>query len=609
MRSLTLLPAVLASLLLTAFQCQRSSLPQQDAITAEEFLNHVKILASDEFEGRRAGERGAELAAQYVAREFKEYGLRAVGDDGSNYQKFEFTASLELGPKNVLSFQRRTESTLFDLGEDYLPLSLSEDGNVSGEVVFVGYGISAPDLGYDDYDGIDVKDRVVVALRFTPEGDDRHSDFSRHAPVRRKAMTARDRGASAIVLVTGPLDVDAGAEDNPMRLVVDYTGGRGGIIGVSARNSVAEDLLAPLGSTLREIQTSINEQKKPKSIVIPDARVTVGVELIEKKATTSNIVGFLEGNDPARKDELIVVGAHHDHLGFGGQGSLVPDTVAVHNGADDNASGTAGLLELAQWFAAHKSEIQRSLLFISFGAEEEGLLGSAHYVKHPIFPLEKTTAMINLDMIGRLQDSSLIVGGAGTSPAWTNLIQKTSGAEHFRLKLNQDGFGPSDHASFYGKDIPVLFFFTNLHEDYHRPTDDWQRIQSEDAHRIVKLVQSILMELANSSERPLFTKAETTPPAAGGDTRGIRAYVGTIPDFSESGSGYKIGGVTAGSPADKAGLKAGDVMVKFGGREIRNIYDYTYALQDFKPGEEVEVEVIRADVRITVKILLERRSR
>ncbi|MFQ5798396.1 MAG: M28 family peptidase [Bacteroidota bacterium] len=609
MRSRFLLVLVLASGLLAAFQCERSSLPRHESITAEEFFHHVKILASDEFEGRRAGTRGARIAAEYVADEFKRYGLKRVGDSRSYFQQFEFIADLQLGSENFLSLVIKNDSSRFLPQYDFMPLSFSDNGNLTAEAAFVGYGISAPDLNYDDYEGIDVKGKVVLALRFTPEGDKPHIEFSRFAALRRKAVTARERGARAIIFVNGPLDVEAGEEDIPSRLRLDYAGGRGGIIAVSAKTKVAEDLLMPMGITLREIQTFLNTEKKPKSFVIPDSKATVSVELIERKATTANVVGLVEGNDPNLKDEVVIVGAHYDHLGFGGQGSMVPDTVAIHNGADDNASGTAGLLELAQLFAARRSDLKRSLLFIAFGGEEEGLLGSAHYVENPIVPLENTVAMVNMDMIGRLKDSSLIVYGAGTSPLWNELIQKTGGAVNFHLKLNEEGFGPSDHASFYGKDMPVLFFFTGLHEDYHRPTDDWQKIQSEDAQRIVQYVHDLVFAIANRTERLLFTKVEISPRPATDDTRTLRAYVGTIPDFSESGRGYKIGGVAAGSPADMAGIKAGDLMVNFGGKEILNIYDYTYALQEFKPGDKVEVVVIRDGEELNMRVTLERRSR
>ncbi len=609
MSSRLLILSLLSAFFLIGFQCRDSSIPRNEAITTGEFLNHVKILASDEFEGRRAGTKGADWAAKYIADEFKHYGLERVGDDDTYFQRFNFTADMKLGEDNYLSVQYRQDSFQFTPGTDFIPLSFSENGSASGEAVFVGYGISAPDLDYDEYEGIDVTDKIVIALRFTPEGTDPHRDFSRYSPLRRKAMTAREKGAAAIIFVTGPLDVEEGEHDKPLRLRVDYTGGRGGIIAVSSKKKMLEEVLEPMGVSLREVQESINSEKTPKSLEIADSKVTIGVELIEIEGWTVNVLGLLEGNNPATSDEHVVVGAHYDHLGFGGEGSMVPDTFAIHNGADDNASGTAGLLEIAQAFAAKKSSLERNMLFVAFGGEEEGLLGSSYYVKNPVFPLEKTIAMINLDMIGRLRDSSVIVYGAGTSPQWEDLIHMTSGASSFRLKLNEEGFGPSDHSSFYAKDIPVLFFFTGLHSDYHRPTDDWDKIHVEEAQRLVQYVHDLVFDLANRAERPLFAKVDTVRRPAAGDARTFRAYVGTIPDFSESGKGYKIGGITPGSPADKAGMKAGDLMIRFGGKEVRNIYDYTYALQEFKPGDEVEVVIVRNSEELTVKVVLGRRSR
>lgn len=596
----------LCGLLSVAFRCDEPSVPRSEKITAEEILNHVKILSSDELEGRRAGTNGAERAANYVANEFGQVGLKPAGDDGSYFQDFEFIASQKLGPDNELQLAVNGTTIQFDIEKEYEPQSFSDNGTVKAEAVFVGYGISAPDLMYDDYAGVDVADRVVIALRFTPDGNDPHSDFNPYAPLRRKAMTAREKGAKGIIFVTGPLDADRGEKDAPVRRRGDLSGGRSGILVVSAKSAFADSAVAPVGSTLRDLQSSINSNRKPNSQTISQIEVTLGVDLIDEIARTSNVLGFLQGSKLG--EEFVVIGAHYDHLGYGGEGSLEPDAVEIHNGADDNASGTAGLLELAQWFSAHRSAIDRSILFLSFGAEEDGLLGSAYYVKNPKMPLDRIVAMINLDMIGRLRDSVLIVGGAGTSPDWKDLLHSTPGAEQFNLKFNQEGFGPSDHASFYGRNIPVLFFFTNLHEDYHRPSDDWQKIRSSDEEQIVKYVRELALRIANEPAKPTFAKVEAAPPPSD-ETRTLRAYVGTIPDFSESGAGYKIGGVTPGSPAEKAGIKEGDVMVKFGGKEIRNIYDYTYVLQDSKPGDVVEVEVLRGDQRVTVSVTLESRSR
>jgi hypothetical protein len=315
---------------------------------------------------------------------------------------------------------------------------------------------------------------------------------------------------------------------------------------------------------------------------------------------------MIEGSDPKLKDEYLVIGAHYDHLGLGGAGSLVPDTVAVHHGADDNASGTAGVLELAQAFESQKSAPRRSILFMSFGAEEEGDLGSDYFVKHPLVPLQKIVGMINLDEVGREKDSTLIVYGTGTSPLWDSLLTKFNTPKQFNLKLNPEGFGPSDHASFYAKDIPVLFFFTGVHEDYHKPSDTWDKINAEGEQSILEFVEKIAYDVADREEKPLFTKADS--PRQMGGNAGLRVYFGTIPDYAEQVNGVKISAVRKGSPAEKARVMGGDIIVKLGGKTIKNIYDYTYALQDLKPGDEVELTVKRGDKMIQLKGVLGRRG-
>jgi Iap family predicted aminopeptidase len=321
---------------------------------------------------------------------------------------------------------------------------------------------------------------------------------------------------------------------------------------------------------------------------------------------TANVVGLLEGNDPVLRDEVILIGAHYDHLGLGGEHSLAPDKIGeVHNGADDNASGVAGLLELAQALAAVRSSLRRSILFIAFSAEELGLLGSNHYVKHPILPLERTVAMLNFDMIGRLRESGVIVYGVGTSPFWASALQRANEAIRLNLRIRDDGVGPSDHTSFYLRGIPVLHFFTGVHEDYHKPSDDAEKITAEGTERIISLAYALVRELDRQPTRPAFVRVREERREA--VASGFRVYIGTIPDYAESTDGVKIAGVRPGSPAEKAGLQVGDVILRVGSREIRNVYDYTYALQELKAGEEVEILVSRRGERLLLKVIPERR--
>ena len=303
------------------------------------------------------------------------------------------------------------------------------------------------------------------------------------------------------------------------------------------------------------------------------------------------------------KDEYIVVGAHYDHLGWGGDGAMIKDTVAIHNGADDNASGTSGLIELAEWFSANPQP--RSLIFVAFGAEELGLLGSADFVKNPPVPLDQITAMVNMDMIGRMEGNEFVAGGAGTSSIWKDLVTEKASVYGLKPKFDNSGFGSSDHQSFYVKDIPVLFFFTSTHTDYHRPSDDWIWINTEGEVQIVKLARDVLEDLGSRDERPDFVEVQQEH---SGGRRGFAVSLGTIPDYAATDvEGMKITGARKGSPADKAGMKSGDILVKLGDKEIKSIYDYMYALQEAKAGEPTEAVVLREGQRVTLEVIPARR--
>lgn len=314
-----------------------------------------------------------------------------------------------------------------------------------------------------------------------------------------------------------------------------------------------------------------------------------------------NVVGFLHGSDKTLSREVVVIGAHFDHLGMGGRNAL--DSVkAFHYGADDNASGTAGVLELAEYFTKHRKEIKRSLVFITFSGEEEGLFGSAHYVKHPLVSLEHTQAMINMDMIGRLKDSVLIVEGMGTSPEWkkivdTTLAKKMPIAFHFK----PDGEGPSDHSSFYRKNLPVLFFFTGLHKDYHKASDTKDKINYKGEEQVLSIVKNVVVKTANFAGKLPFTivPVDTTK-----KTKGFHAYVGGVPDYGYDGEGLKISDITPGSPAAAAGLKAEDIVIQFGDMYIKNIYDYTNALSKYNAGDTVKFIVKRGRDTVTVSVTL-----
>ncbi|MFO7260657.1 MAG: M20/M25/M40 family metallo-hydrolase [bacterium] len=323
------------------------------------------------------------------------------------------------------------------------------------------------------------------------------------------------------------------------------------------------------------------------------------------QGTGRNVIARLEGRDPALRDEFIVIGAHYDHLGRGGFGSLAPETDAVHNGADDNASGVAALLAIAERLAANPPA--RSVIFIAFTGEEVGLLGSAHYTAHPAAPLERTRAMLNLDMVGRLGEGPLIVYGTGTAAEWDGILDTAASAAGVELARKEDGYGPSDHTSFYLKDIPVLHFFTNTHDDYHRPSDDWERIDVQGIERVVAVAEAAARAVADRPAALTLRRGVGTPPSAS-QNRGYGAYLGSIPDYTPAERGVRVAGVREGSPADLAGLQAGDVIVGFDDQEIADIYAMTEALRARKPGDTVRIRVLREGKEITVTAVLGQRG-
>lgn len=603
MKSRTLAFAVLVVLFPFLLIAQTHRSPD---ITADELRDHVRFLASDELEGRRAGSTGADKAAQYIASEFKQDGLSPMGDQGSFLQRFEFVAGVKLGSKNSFTTETRGKPRALVLNENYRPLGLSSNDEFAGEVVFAGYGISAPDKDYDDYKGVDVAGKAVVVLRYAPGSDSTRNEFDQFSSLRYKASKAKELGAKALIVVTGPLDSD---KDGLIKLTYDQSIGNSGIPAISITCAAMDKFLEGTGTTIKLLQQEIIRSKHPRSMVLQDVRVKIQTDVEEIPNWSSNVIGFLEGNDPAFKNEVVVVGAHYDHLGFGGEGSgsLRPDTVAIHHGADDNASGTSGLLELAQAFSSRRIELKRSLLFIAFTGEEEGLLGSAHFVKNPTIPLERTVTMINMDMIGRLNNKKLIIYGTGTSREFDSLIIAHNSDSAFALSLVKDGFGPSDQSSFYGKQIPVCFFFTDLHSDYHRPSDTWDKLNYAGMEQVVRFVEALALDIDRESNRPRYIAVEM-PKASGNIGRSYRVYMGTIPDFGEQVEGMKLSGVREGSPAAKAGLRAGDIIVKFGKLDVKNLYDFTYALGEHKPGDEVEVVVKRGQEVLTTKVKLERRN-
>ncbi|HEX4137986.1 MAG TPA: M28 family peptidase [Bryobacteraceae bacterium] len=584
--------------------------------SAERYLSHIKFLASPEMKGRESGSPELEKAAQYIATHFKSDGLKPA--DGKNYlQAFEITTSAKLGKANRLDFTMKDDSESLQTGKEFVPINFSGRGKASGGVVFAGYGITAPEYNYDDYAGINAHGKFVVVLEHEPQEYDEKSVFdgkvyTDHSQLYSKAANARKHGAAGVILVWDRINHENGSDKEELEPFGGTTGPTdAGILVVQMKERVAESWLRGAGKDLQEIERGINTDVKPRSFALPGVEVRENVDVERVVKTVHNVLGYL----PGETDEYVIIGAHYDHLGLGGQYSLAPSlTGTVHPGADDNASGTSGVIELARHFSALPKP-KRGILFMTFAGEELGLLGSGYYANHPELPLGKAVAMINMDMIGRVRDGKLYVGGAGTG---TTLRQDLDSLTPRFSSLHVDysdnsGYGSSDHTSFTAKQVPVLFFFSGLHADYHKPSDTWDKIDSKAAVEVVQLVAAVTDRLDSDAGRPRFVRVEEKENSHGGVVSGSGGggygpYFGSVPDFAEPPRGVRFADVTPGSPAAKAGLKAGDILVRFGKDPIQNLYDFTYALRAHKVGEEVEVEVLRADKNLTAKVTLTERK-
>ncbi len=566
------------------------------AIREESYRDSVKFLASEQLKGRLTGTPELEKAARWIAGRFRELGIPPVPGQKDYFQRFDVTVSASLGKGNRLSESLdggRPRALAF--GQEFQPLNLSATGRAAGEVVFAGYGITAPEYGYDDYEGIDVKGKIVLLLRHEPQEFDEKSPFAgraytTHAQVQNKAVNAKFHGAAAVLFVN---DLPNHADDEDR---LDRFSGRAGpasadIPFVQVRASVAGRWLERAGVSLKQWVEETDRTLKPKRVAIPGLRVEVAAEVVRKRSASPNVAAYL----PGETDEYVIIGAHFDHLGMGEQSSMAPDLAgkAIHYGADDNASGTAGLLELAAYFAGRPKQ-KRGILFLAFSGEELGLIGSNHYVNNPLLPLEKAAAMINMDMIGRIQNGRAYVGGAGTGDSLKKILEEAMQGSPLQFDFSdQGGYGSSDHFSFVNRQVPVLFFFSGLHADYHKPSDTWEKINAAAAAQMLEVVARVAERLAGAETRPQYVKVQMPQQPAMAGSAGSGAWFGSVPDMGESKDGFRISDVMKGSPAEEAGLKGGDVIVEFDGKPIANLYDFTYALRTKKPGDSVVVKYRR----------------
>lgn len=594
--------AVLSCTLLAA-----AAPPAVPTTDAHRYLDDIKVLTTPAMEGRGDGTKGLTRAAQMIEKRFKSLGLEPAGTK-SYLQPFTVITGARLKGSNHFAVLTGDQKKELKPKEDFVPFSFSSSGAAHGPLVFAGYGISADEFQYDDYAGIDVKDKIVVILRYEPASfavKTGNHGMTQHSQLITKAINARNHGAKALVLVNGKLG--DGEEDLLTRFGSVSGPENIGILFVQVKNAVAESWLKAAGKSLKELQDQIDASSKPGSFALPESQsASLKVSVESTRATVNNVLAYL----PGKTDEYVIIGAHFDHLGRGNFDSLAPSQIGqIHPGADDNGSGTAGVLELARVLAPQKGQLRRGILFASFAGEELGLLGSAEWVKEPTRPLEKAVAMLNMDMIGRIKDDKVYIGGVGTGSTLKATVEQAGAKAGFKIEYSPGGYSASDHTSFVAKKIPVLFFFSGLHSDYHKPSDTWEKINPDSAIRLLDVVEATGVQLANAEERPAFVVVAEDKPAGGaGGGGGYGPYFGSIPDFGQVENGVKFSDVRPQSPAAKAGLKAGDVLVQFGDKPIKNLYDFTDALRRSKVGDVVEVKVLRDGQPVTASVKLEQRK-
>jgi hypothetical protein len=597
----------------------------------ERMKSDVTFLAADAQEGREPGSRGIEVSADYIAAAFKAAGLTVAPGAQGYFQPFTIAGRPTLGRSQSFALEGPDGAQrMAELKADFSPLAIGAGAVLENvPVVFAGYGITtgrpALTINYDDYAGVDVTGKAVLILRREPQQHDADSPFSGkrdsfYATFEHKATNAFRHGAAAVLLVNNLAGSDGGA-DKLLAFMQAGADAYSSIPFVMLSRSLADDLLTRAGApSLADLEKQIDQDLKPGSRMLKDWTVSMRIAIDTRPDATKNVVGVLQGDGP-HADETVIIGGHYDHLGRGGigSGSLAFFSRDIHNGADDNASGTAMVIEIARRLGARRDPLPRRVVFVAFSGEERGLLGSQHYVAHPLFPLADTVMMINCDMVGRLNaKNELTMIGTGTTPgedAIVDALGKSAGLSIKKVSGSFIEFGGSDHEPFYKHEIPILFAFTGLHRDYHRPSDDSGLVNYTGMARIADYLELLVLDIVRRPERPVYVKVAQAPrpvrrpePAAT-NTSGEpardrpRVSVGTLPDYDyKAGDGLRITGVRDGSPADKAGLKDGDLIIRFGGRAVGTIYDYMAALEACKPGEAVEVVVKRAgkEVKLTV---------
>ena len=564
-------------------------------ITEDEIMNHIRYLSHENREGRLPGSRGSKDAIAYLIKQLKSYGVRP-GNQDSYTQPFDIKTGIRLGKNNVLIINKDT----LKVEMDYIPISFSANGRFSGEAVFVGYGfqINENELKWDDYKGIDVKEKWVIVMRNSPDRNNQHSIYQPHSSMHKKMLVARDNGAKGIAFISQIEDEDL----YPLTYISEY---KNNIMpSLILSNDKADKIMNRIGWSRKQIQERMNRSLKPLNFKLGNLIIDGEINLIPETTRGANVIGLIYSGNRSFRDEYIVIGAHFDHLGYGGKGSgsRNPDKNTIHPGANDNASGTAGLLELAQKLSSQKSRLKRSILLIGFDAEERGLLGAKHFMRSPPIKIDNITTMINMDMIGRVSDSTFTVSGVGTSPYFEPLLDSLKKDRLFKLKMNKPGFGPSDHAAFYLENIPVLFFFSGFHNEYHTPEDTWRLINLDGEKQILDFIYDLVFHLSRTQDRPIFQEAGPKETQAN-TPRNFNVTLGVMPSYGSIKEGLEISGISKkNGPADKAGIKKGDVIISLNNKPIKDIYEYMDRLSELKPGMTIPIIIQRSEETITLTV-------
>ena len=549
----------------------------QYQITSDSLYKHISVLADDSLEGRQVGEPGEWKAAQYIKSIFMDAGLEPLGDSSTYFQSFEFIKMIGMGEKNELSLNGHK----LELNEDFSPMRQSASMPFKfDEIINVNYGIvvDSSDGDYDDYAGLDVDGKAVLIKRYSPEPKDSTEEYlNRYGSLTSKISMAIEKNAACILFITPEDQDDTLSNAGPARVTPKDI-----------------PIIFLRRTALERLGLDINN---------PEITSISGItDLYKVYDTGYNVVGYL----PAKTDTTVILGAHYDHLGWGGEGSgsrYLENEPMIHNGADDNGSGSSALLELARYYSSYRNELKYSLLFISFSGEEFGILGSGHYARHMTIDSSKVRMMVNMDMIGRLaqQEKGLAIMGTGTCPEFKSYFDsmETGG---LTIAFKESGVGPSDHTSFYNQDIPVLYFFTGAHDDYHTPADDVDKIDTEGIVKVTKMVTEIINHFDNYQGELVFQKTKS-------DDMGRRSSysvtLGIMPDFITEVEGLGVDGVSPDRPGDRAGLLKGDVIIRMGSVDIGDIYDYMNTLGKYRKGDSTSLLIIRGNDTLNLEVIFE----